>query len=1096
MRPRYRFPLAALLLSLLVFPALAPAAEPTPAQLDFFEKKIRPVLVEHCYRCHSQQSEKIKGGLTLDTRVGLLQGGNSGPAVVPGNPEASLLIRAVRYTDKGLQMPPRGKKLAAGQITDLEAWIRMGAPDPRRAGAAPHDADGYWARARRHWAFRPVQCPPLPPVQHPQWLQSPVDAFVLAAMEKHGLAPSPPADRRALLRRASYDLIGLPPTPEAVAAFERDPAPDAFARAVDRLLASPHYGERWGRHWLDVARYSDSKGYVSNEADNRYFYAYTYRDYVIRAFNEDLSYDRFLIEQMAADQLPAGADNHALAALGFLTVGKRHLNVQNDILDDRIDVVTRGTMGLTVACARCHDHKYDPIPTRDYYSLYGVFASCTEPEPPLLNPMPLPAEYPAFVKELAAREAALKSYRKDREDEVLAQLRRQAGLYLRTVHETQRLPNKFDQDQIALERKLDLGVVQRWRDGLRTWAAKHDQVFAPWTELADLPQGVFLARATELGMRRSARRDPARPVNPLVVKAVFGQPLTSFDQVVERYARLLAEVDRPTPWPDPDTEAVRQVLYGPNTPANLPRDQLDRFYDKPVKHHLIQLQIDVNDVLANHPGSPPRALVLQDLPKPQNAHIFLQGNPGKPGAEAPRQFLELLSGGHRQPFPANASGRLQLAQAIASRDNPLTARVLVNRVWLHHFGTGLVRTPSDFGVRAEPPTHPELLDYLAWRFMEDGWSIKKLHRLILLSSTYQQTCADNPQGNAVDPGNRWLWRMNRRRLDFEALRDSLLAVSGRLDLTPCGRPADLTAEPFPTRRAVYGEVDRLNFPDLLRTFDFPNPDKTIAKRLSTTIPQQALFFMNNPLVIDQARTLAARAEAQARGDAERVRLLYQWLYQRDPRPQEVELARVFVRDRADTPPAPPEPPDAADWEYGTGVYDPAGKWVQDFRGLTHFADNAWQEGPGGSVRLTAEGGTAGLRRAAVRRWVAPRDGIVRVTGTLGPASGGGMRGRLVAGRMGELASWSARQGPVETRVEPIEVRRGDTLDFVAEAEGHAAAFRWAPHVRIIDVPPGEAAGLRNDWQAVRDFRGPPRPLGPWEQYVHVLLMANEFAHDN
>jgi hypothetical protein len=1079
-----------LLLLFEVLPVLsAAAAEPTPAQLDFFEKRIRPVLIDNCYRCHSQKAEKIKGGLTLDTREGLLQGGNSGPALVPGNPDASLLVKAVRYTDPSLQMPPKNKKLTAIQIADLEAWVKMGAPDPRLAQAAPHDPDGYWAKARKHWAFRPIAAPPLPKVHEPQWVQSPMDAFVLAEMEQHGLSPSPPADRRSLLRRASYDLIGLPPTPEEVAAFERDPAPDSFARAVDRLLASPHYGERWGRHWLDVARYSDTKGYVSNEADNRYFYAYTYRDYVIRAFNEDLPYDRFLIEQIAADQL--GTDNQSLAALGFLTLGKRHLNVQNDILDDRIDVVTRGAMGLTVACARCHDHKYDPIPTRDYYALYGVFASCTEPEPPPLLREPKPsAEYAAFVNELAARQEALNSYRKAREDEALAMLRRQAGLYLRTVYETQRLPNKLDQDQLALERKLDLGVLQRWRDSLKAWGAKRDPVFGPWAELADLPQGAFLAWATEISLKGLARG-----VNPRIVRAVFAEPPTSFGQVVERYGKLLAEVDQPAALPD--AEVVRQVLYGPNAPANLPRDQLDRFYDKPVKHHLIQLQLDVNDVLAEHPGSPPRAMVLQDLPKPQNAHIFLQGNPGKPGAEAPRQFLELLSGAHRQPFPVNASGRLQLAQAIASRDNPLTARVLVNRIWLHHFGVGLVRTPSDFGVRAEPPTHPALLDYLAWRFMEDGWSIKKLHRLILLSSVYQQSCADNPRCAAIDPANRWLWRMNRRRLDFEALRDSLLAVSGKLDRTPGGRPVDLTAEPFATRRAVYGSVDRLNFPDLLRTFDFPNPDKTIALRPSTTIPQQALFFLNNPLVIEQARSLAARTEAEAKGENERIRLLYQRLYQRDPRPREVELGRAFLQAQLDEPLQPSEAAAASDWEYGCGAYDRVAKRVKRFQALTDYADAAWQAGPGqDAVRLTAEGGVAGPRCAAIRRWMAPRDGIVRVTGTLGCASGPVVHGRLVSGRTGELGAWSIRQGKVEVRVEPIAVQRGDTLDFLVEAQGATAPFVWAPHIRIIDVPPGEIAGVRSEWKAETDFRGPPQPLSAWEKYAQVLLMANEFAHDN
>lgn len=358
------------------------AATPDPAGIEFFEKNIRPLLADHCYGCHSAKAEKVKGGLWLDTREGVLKGGDTGPALVAGSPDNSLLIKAVRYTDPDLQMPPKNKKLPPKQIADLEAWVRMGAPDPRTGPAisqAPPD------KARAHWAFQPVVAPAIPKVKHRRWVQTPVDAFVLAKMETRKMKPSPPADKRTLIRRATYDLIGLPPTPEEVAAFMADKSPGAFAQLVERLLASPHYGERWGRHWLDVARYADTKGYIG-AGDSRYPYAYTYRDYVIRAFNEDLPFDRFIVEQIAADQLKPGEDNRSLAALGFLTVGRRFINNENDIIDDRIDVVCRGIMGLTTACARCHDHKFDPIPTQDYYSLYGVFKSSTEPgELPLLT---------------------------------------------------------------------------------------------------------------------------------------------------------------------------------------------------------------------------------------------------------------------------------------------------------------------------------------------------------------------------------------------------------------------------------------------------------------------------------------------------------------------------------------------------------------------------------------------------------------------------------------------------------------------------------------------------------------------------------------
>src|ERR1051326_1813740 len=356
------------------------AQTPDASGLEFFEQKIRPIFVEHCYKCHSHESEKIKGGFLLDSRDALLKGGDTGPAIVPGEPEKSLLIKAIRYTDENLQMPPKGKKLSLQQVADLETWVRMGAPDPRvGTNATVAKAEAIAAKARGHWAFQPIKEPPLPEVRNKRWVQSPIDAFVLSKLEAKALSPSPQADRRTLIRRASFDLIGLPPKPDELAAFLCDTSPDAFAGVVDRLLASPQYGERWGSYWLDVARYADTKGYVFEE-ERRYPYSYTYRDYVIRAFNEDLPYDEFLIQQIAADQLALGEDKRPLAALGFLTLGRRFLNNPHDIIDDRIDVVTRGTMALTVACARCHDHKYDPITTRDYYSLYGVFASCSEPE--------------------------------------------------------------------------------------------------------------------------------------------------------------------------------------------------------------------------------------------------------------------------------------------------------------------------------------------------------------------------------------------------------------------------------------------------------------------------------------------------------------------------------------------------------------------------------------------------------------------------------------------------------------------------------------------------------------------------------------------
>jgi mono/diheme cytochrome c family protein len=717
--------------------AVARPEEPTPAApdpqaLEFFEKNVRPVLVENCHSCHG--SAKQKGGLRLDSRASLLQGGDSGPVLNRTDPEKSLLLQAVRQ-EGDLKMPPKGK-LDARAIQALTAWVKMGSPWPAEVAQGKTPTRNGVAVSSQHWAFQPVRKPAIPTVKNKAWVRTPIDAFVLARLEEKGLTPAPPADRRTLIRRVTFDLIGLPPTPEEVAAFEADRSPGAYERLIDRLLASPHYGERWGRHWLDVARYADTKGYVFTE-ERRFPYAYTYRDYVIHAFNTDLPYDRFVLEQLAADQLPLGEDHRPLAAMGFLTLGRRFLNNPHDIIDDRMDVTVRGLQGLTVGCARCHDHKYDPIPQTDYYSLYGVFASSVEPRDLPLLGQPEPTEaYASYERERKKREEAVAQFREEHKSELAAGNR-------------------------------------KFRDELRA----------------------------------------------------------------------------------------------------------------------LQKKIDAWDVTAA--GAPARAMVLNDAPVPRTPHVFKRGNPNLLGDEVPRQYLQVVTGAERKPF-RQGSGRLELAQAIANSGNPLTARVLVNRVWGWHFGQGIVRTPSDFGLRGEPPTHPELLDYLAATFVENGWSIKRLHRLLLLSSTYCQASDTSPATVALDPDNRLLGRMNRQRLDFESLRDALLAVAGRLDPTAGGRPVELTTAPFSTRRSVYGFIDRQNLPGVFRMFDFASPDASTPRRYVTTVPQQALFLMNSPFVVEQARHFAARPELAGLSEEERLQRMYRLAYGRAAEPEEIELGQRFL----------------------------------------------------------------------------------------------------------------------------------------------------------------------------------------------------------
>ena len=734
-------------------PAAGAGAFP-PGALEFFEARVRPILAEKCLGCHG--AKKQSSELRLDSRAAAIAGGANGPALVSGRPDESLMIQAVRRTHDEIKMPPKGK-LPDAAIDALSQWVAMGAPWSE--GTIP-TAEARDRAGQEHWAFRPVRevAPPAIKGGANGADASPIDAFILDRLAREGLTLSPRADRRTLIRRATFDLTGLPPTPAEVAAFEADPAPAAaaFAAVVDRLLASPAYGERWGRYWLDVARYGDSKGYVAGKEERRYPYAYTYRDYVIRSFNEDKPYDRFLVEQVAADRLGRLDDRRDLAALGFLTVGRRFLNDRNEIIDDRIDVVCRGLLGLTVACARCHDHKFDPIPTDDYYSLYGVFASTVEPE--------------------------------------------------------------------------DLPLIGAKAPGAAS--ADYERQLREHSEARD----AFLARH---------------------------------------------------------------------------RDE--------IQDELPKLQARIAELQVTHPGAPPRAMVVNDAPKPTDPRVFIRGNPGRPGKAVPRRFLEVLSGPDRKPF-ADGGGRLDLARAIARPDNPLTARVLVNRLWLNHFGAGLVDTPSDFGLRSDLPTHPELLDYLAAEFVRGGWSIKAMHRKIMLTAVYQQRSDNRPEGLARDPQNRLLWKFNRRRLDFEATRDAFLAVSGGLDPTLGGRSVVLTTAPFTGRRTVYGLVDRQSLDGLYRTFDFASPDATSPQRYVTTVPQQALFLMNSSFVVERSRRLVERLESAPADPEARVRQLYRVLFGRAPEPHELELGIAFAgrpspnMGNASSDIQGPPPPTLTPWE--------------------------------------------------------------------------------------------------------------------------------------------------------------------------------------
>jgi mono/diheme cytochrome c family protein len=1092
----------ALGVGLVFFPLVCPAAPAgtNAAGLEFFESKIRPLLSDHCYKCHSRQSEKVRGGFMLDTRDGLRQGGDSGPAIVPGHPEKSLLIKAVSYTGKDLQMPPNDQKLADEQIENLRAWIKMGAPDPR-AGGPSAPATPAWIAARQHWAFQPVTEPPPPKVRwRKSWIKTPPDAFVLENLCDKGLKPSPPADRRTLLRRATFDLTGLPPTPQEMDAFLADKAGDAFARVVDRLLASPHYGERWGRYWLDVARYADTKGGTAN-VNARMPYAYTYRDYVIRSFNEDLPFDQFILEQIAADQLPANSrDNRSLAALGFLTVGRQFFGNENDVIDDRIDVVSRGLLGLTVTCARCHDHKFDPIPTRDYYSLHGIFNSSLEPANLPLLTVPLPACYTNYLADVRTNEEILHAYIASNELAVLAKIRSETGDYLLATHDAALFAtNSLKIDELVRSRKLNKAVFLRWQTNLAALEKTNSRLFAPWFAFAKLSAGDWAKTATTLAKSFVADQK----LNPLLAKLFAEHAPTNLMEAAQAYNGLFAQI----PTNAADNEAaleLRRFLEDAHSPANPPRADFARIFlfDNTIIAKIQALRRKLVEIEATDPGAPPRAMVLRDKANPANSRIFLRGNPATPSLEAPRQFLQVLNSPGAASFTKKASGRLQLAEAIASPLNPLTARVFVNRVWQHHFGAPLVSTPSDFGVRTARPVQGKLLDYLAAHFMAEGWSIKKLHRLIMLSSVYQQSSAPDRAAAKTDPDNKCLWRMNPQRLDFEAMRDSLLFVAGQLDDTMGGQPLDITSNSAPARHTVYGLVDRQNLPGFFRAFDFANPDVSSAGRFETMVAPQALFLLNSPLLSECARGVVERCEPAGPEEEAKIRRLYEILFQRRPTRAELKLGQNYLANQPARDAVVPEP---AAWQYGWGSFDEQTGRTESFNPLPLFNGTAWRastkktDAKLGPVQLTAVGGNPGRSNvAAIRRWVAPRAGFISISGQLAYAqtNGAGVRGRIVSSRLGLLGQWQVHNSRADASVENFAVKANDTIDFIVDymGGGRGGLFQWAP---VIEMAKGgsEELGLPHIWDAKDNFIDPKKirePLGAWEKYAQVLLFSNEF----
>ena len=894
---------------------------------EYFESKVRPILANNCFGCHGASA---LGGLRLDSSEAMIRGGKRGPALKPGDPDNSLMIQAIRQNDPALKMP-QGGKLKDDEIAVLEEWVKAGAVWPKSAAPVTSKTESgkYVITPERKdfWSFQPLKNEPVPAVKDARWAKSDIDRFILARLEKDGLKPVGPASKHDLLRRATLDLVGLTPTPEEYAAFEKDTSPDAFAKVVDRLLASPHYGERWGRVWLDVARYGedDYRSLNPNPRGYRpYPNAWAYRDWVIQAFNDDIPYDQFVKAQLAGDLMDPKVRYKMLPATGFLGLGPWYYdNGSNEVTraderHDRVDAVTRGFMGLTVACARCHDHKYDPIPQTDYYALAGVFYNTIYEEYPQA-PKKVVDEYNRMQDELDEKNKILQEMNQSLSTELTRSFAFQTANYIQGVWDVVGTKPKGKEVAAVVEsRKLDYEVLERWIKYMQkpTDKYKNKDEF-----LAMIKKGT----ATNAQVKTFAEKFQGEVVEAMLAK---------FD--IDAQNKVLADKDldgtKPKKRTDKPSNFVSNKDFNPGALIrfkSLP-DEMNNFYTEVFVRELKDSD-DPNAMMAaggrqgnpgvlafrgwglqSRLGAEPQARIktiqddidaarkkmeaypfihgVRDAETPANIQLALRGNPETLGPEVPRHFLSVFGDKDGNPIPfTKGSGRMELADLVLQQ--PITMRVIVNRIWKEHFGTGIVDSPSNFGFGGERPTNPALLEYLASSFAKNGMSIKKLQRQIMLSSVYQLSTEDNKIDSDKDSGNRLYWRANRKRLEAEQLRDSILEISGNLDQSLGGPSEELT--PDYKRRTVYGKVSRYKLDSYLQLFDFPAPNISAEKRFTTTVPLQRLFLMNSDFVQIEAEALAKRVAAEPNNRA-RITKMYELAYGRSPSEEEINIGLDYL----------------------------------------------------------------------------------------------------------------------------------------------------------------------------------------------------------
>ncbi|MEX2212504.1 MAG: DUF1553 domain-containing protein [Phycisphaeraceae bacterium] len=945
----------------------ADAAPLTPAQTDFFEKKVRPLLIERCYKCHATDSDKVRGHLLLDSRQGWAKGGDSGPVIVPGKPDDSLLIEAVRYGNEDTAMPPKGK-LPQAEIDILVEWVKMGAPDPR-TGAAITKGGIDIEKGRQHWAYQPIAKTSVPAVMDAAWPRGEIDRYILARLEKENLRPTKDADRVTLIRRLYFDLIGLPPTPEQIDAFVNDKSPNAYEKVVDGLLASRHYGERWGRHWLDVARFAESltlRGFILTDA-------WRYRDYVVEAFNQDRPFDRFMMEQVAGDLMTSSdwqERRRQIVASAYLALGNNNLEDQDkqalvmDVVDEQLDAISKGFLAQTVTCARCHDHKFDPIPTADYYALAGIFKSTrtlnhSNVSMWLQMPLPVDAKREGEIKVHEAKVAAMQADIKALKS-TLAQ-----------ANPARELPANATSRPTVVAVKALSGIVvddaQAKRVGEWTHSTHvttyvgdgylHDDNKDKGTKTLS-----FIAELPESGkyeVRIAYTTGASRATNtPVTVMSADGEKVIRLNQrepgnVDGRFQSLgqfnfekggqsfvlisnegtnghvIADAVQFIPADDAKTAAttkeIAQDAAKPDKPdkadkntkvaakeKSQPKDSGEEEERKALAERVKAMEADLKKLEGS---GPKRDIVvsIRDDDKTGDTRVHVRGSVHNLGPDVPRGFLSVVPVSEKFDIPGNESGRLQLAQWLAHKDNPLPARVMANRAWHHLMGTGLVRTVDNFGTTGENPSHPELLDYLASQLRDNGWSVKRLVKQIVMSRTYQLSSATNAGGlksafhnpAPVDPENRLLAHANRRRLDAECIRDAMLMVSGQLDLTPGGQSykegmsSDFGFKQTGSRRSVYESWFRNGLPELLEVFDVADPSMPTGRRNVSTVATQALFMMNHPWVQEQSKAAAAKLLKEPyKDDAARLTQAYRATLGRAPTKAEAAIALEYVREAA------------------------------------------------------------------------------------------------------------------------------------------------------------------------------------------------------